>query len=215
MREGEDVTGPLGAIFGPKAMLINEYAGSGGDTQPWYFRKAGVGPLVGKRTWGGLVGGLGGFPLLMDGGVVTVPAVGFWDPDKGEWVAENTGIAPDVEVEFDPKLWRQGRDPQLEKAVELVMAELAKRLRQSISGRRFRTTTSLRRPECRGQFSCNRAPARYRQNRVTIARVILLCPAAVGLLALTCSRLPTGPGTTKQFFASSRILRGPSRSASI
>ncbi len=126
MREGEDITGPLGGIFGPKAMLINEYAGSGGDTLPWYFRKAGLGLLIGKRTWGGLVGGLGGYPRLMDGGVVTPPAVGFWDPDRNEWVAENVGIPPDIEVEWDPKAAREGRDPQLEKAVEVLMEALRK-----------------------------------------------------------------------------------------
>jgi len=126
MREGEDITGPLGGIFGPKAMLINEYAGSGGDTMPWYFRKAGLGPLIGKKTWGGLVGGLGGWPLLLDGGVVSPPSVGFWDPDQREWVAENTGIAPDIEVELDPKAVREGRDPQLEKAVEVLLEALRK-----------------------------------------------------------------------------------------
>jgi len=126
MRDGEDVTGPIGAIFGPKVMLINEYAGSGGDTQPWYFRKAGVGPLIGKRTWGGLVGGLGGYPQLMDGGFVSAPAVGFWDPDTNSWVAENTGIAPDIEVEMDPKAVREGHDPQLEKAVEVLLEALRK-----------------------------------------------------------------------------------------
>ncbi len=126
MREGEDPTGPLAGIFGPKAMLINEYAGSGGDTMPYYFRKGGVGPLVGKRTWGGLVGGLGGYPQLMDGGFVSAPAVGFWDPDTREWVAENTGISPDIEVEQDPKLIREGKDPQLERAVEVVLAALKK-----------------------------------------------------------------------------------------
>ncbi|MGC8794662.1 MAG: PDZ domain-containing protein, partial [Bryobacteraceae bacterium] len=126
MRDGEDITGPLAGIFGPKAMLINEYAGSGGDTMPWYFRKAGVGPLIGKRTWGGLVGGLSGWPQLVDGGVVSPPSVGFWDPDKREWVAENVGIAPDIEVEMDPKAARQGRDPQLEKAVEVLLEMLEK-----------------------------------------------------------------------------------------
>ena len=125
-REGEDFTGPMTGIFGPKAMLINEYAGSGGDTMPWYFKKAKLGPLVGKRTWGGLVGGLGGYPQLVDGGAVTVPSVGFWDAETGEWVAENVGIAPDVDVEQDPKLVREGKDPQLEKAVALVMEELRK-----------------------------------------------------------------------------------------
>jgi tricorn protease len=125
-RHGEDFTGPLGAIFGPKVMLINEYAGSGGDTMPWYFRKAGVGPLIGKRTWGGLVGGLGGYPSLMDGGFVSVPGCGFWDPDKREWVAENVGIGPDIEIELDPKAVREGKDPQLEKAIEVVMEALKK-----------------------------------------------------------------------------------------
>jgi tricorn protease len=125
-RHGEDFQGPLAAIFGPKAMLINEYAGSGGDSMPWYFRKAGVGPLVGKTTWGGLVGGLGGFPLLMDGGAVTAPSVGWWDPYTGEWVAENVGIHPDFDIDLDPRIWRSGRDAQLEKAVEVVMNELKK-----------------------------------------------------------------------------------------
>jgi tricorn protease len=129
-REGEEFTGPMTGIFGPKAMLINEYAGSGGDTMPWYFRKAKLGPLVGTRTWGGLVGGLGGYPQLVDGGSVTAPSVGFWDPETGEWVAENVGIAPDVAVEMDPKAVREGRDPQLEKAVELVLADLQKNPRK-------------------------------------------------------------------------------------
>jgi tricorn protease len=107
-------------------MLINEYAGSGGDTMPWYFRKGGIGPLIGKKTWGGLVGGLGGSPTLMDGGTVSPPSVGFWDPDKGEWVAENVGISPDIEVEQDPKAVREGRDPQLEKAVAVLLDQLDK-----------------------------------------------------------------------------------------
>jgi len=93
---------------------------------PWYFRKAGVGPLIGKRTWGGLVGGLGASPALLDAGFVSPPSVGFWDPDKGEWVAENAGIVPDIEVEQDPKLVREGHDPQLEKAVEVLMEALRK-----------------------------------------------------------------------------------------
>jgi tricorn protease len=125
-REGDDFTGPLGAIFGPKAMLINEYAGSGGDTMPWYFRTAKVGPLIGKRTWGGLVGGLGGYPQLVDGGLVSAPAVGFWDPAKREWVAENTGVGPDIEIDQDPKAIREGKDPQLHKAIEMLMDELKK-----------------------------------------------------------------------------------------
>jgi tricorn protease len=123
-RDGKDYSVPGGAIFGPKAMIINEYAGSGGDAMPWLFRKAKVGPLIGKRTWGGLVG-IGGYPSLMDGGGVTAPHFAFWNPEKG-WEVENYGVDPDIEVELDPALWRQGRDPQLEKAVEVVLEELKK-----------------------------------------------------------------------------------------
>ena len=78
-----------------------------------------LGPLVGKRTWGGLVG-IGGYPPLIDGGAVTAPRVAFWNPE-GEWEVENHGVAPDVEVDLDPQLWRQGQDPQLEKAVEVAL----------------------------------------------------------------------------------------------
>lgn len=123
-REGEDFTTPVGSIFGPKAMIINEYAGSGGDLMPWMFRRAGIGPLIGKRTWGGLVG-IYDYPPLIDGGQVTAPRVAFYSPD-GQWDVENRGVAPDIEVEFDPAAWRAGRDPQLEKAVETVMEMLRK-----------------------------------------------------------------------------------------
>jgi tricorn protease len=123
-REGEDVPAPAGAIFGPKAMIINEYAGSGGDWLPWSFRRAGLGPLVGTRTWGGLVG-IYGYPQLIDGGGVTAPRVAIYNP-SGEYDIENRGVAPDVEVELDPQAWRAGRDPQLEKAVALVMEALRK-----------------------------------------------------------------------------------------
>jgi len=123
-RDGEDEVQPQGAIFGPKVMLINEFAGSGGDAMPWYFQRAKVGPLVGKRTWGGLVG-MAGAPSLMDGGFATAPAAGVWSPD-GHWIAENVGVIPDVEIEHDPALVRQGKDPQLDKAIEIVMEGLAK-----------------------------------------------------------------------------------------
>jgi tricorn protease len=122
--EGEDMPFPGGAIHGPKVMLINERAGSGGDYLPYTFRQANLGPLVGKRTWGGLVG-IGGYPTLIDGGMVTAPRMGIWFPN-GRWDVENRGVPPDVEVEYDPKAVREGHDPQLEKAVELVMAELQK-----------------------------------------------------------------------------------------
>jgi tricorn protease len=118
-REGAEVLSPSAAIYGPKVMLINQQAGSGGDAMPWYFRKAGLGPLVGKKTWGGLVG-IYDYPELMDGAFVTAPRAALYGL-KGEWEVENHGIPPDVEVELDPKAVRQGHDPQLEKAVEVVL----------------------------------------------------------------------------------------------
>ena len=123
-REGQDFTTPVGAIFGPKAMITNMYAGSGGDALPWYFRDAKLGPLVGTRTWGGLVG-IYDYPELMDGGGVTAPRVAFYNR-TGEWDVENHGVAPDYEVEITPKDWASGHDPQLEKAVALVMDALKK-----------------------------------------------------------------------------------------
>ena len=123
-REGADFSSPGGAIYGPKVMIINEFAGSGGDAMPWYFRRSGVGPLIGSRTWGGLVG-IYDYPQLIDGGGVTAPRVAIYGL-KGDWEVENRGIAPDVEVEMDPAAVRQGHDPQLEKAVELVMEQLKK-----------------------------------------------------------------------------------------
>ncbi len=121
-RVGADFLQPQGAIFGPKVMIINQFAGSGGDAMPWYFRRAGVGKLIGERTWGGLVG-LNGYPELMDGGVVMAPSVAIWNPN-GTMDVENHGVAPDIEVEYDPAVVRKGHDPQLDKAIEVVMEEL-------------------------------------------------------------------------------------------
>ena len=121
-REGHDWSSPSEAIYGPKVMMINEMSGSGGDALPWYFRKAGIGPLVGKKTWGGLVG-IGGYPELIDGGRVTAPRAALYGL-KGEWEVENVGVSPDVEVDLDPAAWRQGKDAQLEKAIEVVMQQL-------------------------------------------------------------------------------------------
>ena len=118
-REGHDWSSPTEAIYGPKVMIINEMSGSGGDALPWYFRKAGIGPLIGKRTWGGLVG-IGGYPELIDGGRVTAPRAALYGLN-GDWEVENHGVAPDMEVDLDPSAWRQGRDTQLEKAIEAVM----------------------------------------------------------------------------------------------
>jgi len=121
-REGADQTSPGGAIYGPKVLIANEMAGSGGDALPWYFRKAGLGKIVGKRTWGGLVG-IYDYPPLIDGGGVTAPRLALYDLN-GEWTVENAGIPPDVDVDLEPKAWREGRDSQLETAVNLAMEAL-------------------------------------------------------------------------------------------
>ena len=121
-REGKEFATPNASIFGPKVMIINELSSSGGDAMPHFFRRRGLGKLVGKRTWGGLIG-VYDYPLFMDGGSMTSPRMAIFSPN-GEWEVENEGVAPDVEVEMLPALVREGRDPQLEKAVELVMAEL-------------------------------------------------------------------------------------------
>jgi len=113
---------PAAAIFGPKVMITNEFAGSGGDMMPWMFHYNKVGTLVGKRTWGGLVG-VGAYPPLMDGGNVTAPSFGFFNPE-GHWDVENKGITPDIEVDLDPKLMHDGHDPQLERAVQVAMSQM-------------------------------------------------------------------------------------------
>ena len=122
-RYGQDLGTPAGAVHGPKVMLIDETAGSGGDLLPWMFRKFNLGPLIGKRTWGGLVGTLG-FPILMDGGSVTAPNLAIWTEEG--FVVENEGVPPDIEVEQWPAEVIAGRDPQLEKAIEVILDELRK-----------------------------------------------------------------------------------------
>ncbi|MBI4902994.1 MAG: PD40 domain-containing protein [Acidobacteria bacterium] len=123
-RDGEVYTSPATTVAGPKVMVVNEWAGSGGDALPWLFRRAGIGPVIGKRTWGGLVG-IGGYPTLIDGGSVTAPHFAFFNPD-GKWEVENHGTDVDIEVELDPKAWREGRDTQLEKAIQVVQDLLQK-----------------------------------------------------------------------------------------
>ncbi len=122
-RYGHDLKTPGASIQGPKVMLIDETAGSGGDLLPWMFRKFKLGKLIGKRTWGGLVGTLG-FPILLDGGYVSAPNLAIWTEDG--WVVENVGVPPDIEVEQWPADVIAGRDPQLEKAIEVIMEELKK-----------------------------------------------------------------------------------------
>jgi tricorn protease len=144
-REGPDLPSRPG-IYGPKVLLINEYAGSGGDALAWYFQRLRLGPLVGKRTWGGLTGAFG-TPELMDGGVLEVPSAAIWGTNAES--VENRGIAPDVEVEFDPEQVRGGRDPQLEQAIKLMLKDLGKSL--ALRPRRpaypHRQRTENRRPQ--------------------------------------------------------------------
>jgi tricorn protease len=119
VRDGATWQWPVVANFGPKVMLINGWSGSGGDAFPDYFRKAGLGPLVGSRTWGGLIG-ITGAPNLIDGGSVTVPTFRMYDPD-GNWFKEGHGVDPDIEVPEDLTTLSKGVDVQLEKAIEEVM----------------------------------------------------------------------------------------------
>ena len=123
-RHGDVLRTPQATIDGPKVMLIDETAGSGGDFLPWLFREYKLGTIVGKRTWGGLVGILG-FPVLMDGGSVTAPDIGFWTTKEGYGI-ENVGVPPDVEVEQWPADVAKGKDPQLERAIAIALEQLAK-----------------------------------------------------------------------------------------
>ncbi len=122
VRDGADWAWPPGAHDGPKVMLVNEWSGSGGDAFPFYFKEAKLGPIVGKRTWGGLVG-ISGAPQLVDGGSVTVPTFGIYNK-QGQWIIENEGVRPDVEVDDDPSKMLNGGDPQLDKAIELALEQL-------------------------------------------------------------------------------------------
>jgi len=115
VRDGQDWQWPPVAHFGPQVMLINGWSGSGGDAFPDYFRKAELGPLIGKRTWGGLIG-ITGAPALVDGGSVTIPTFRMFNPD-GTWFEEGYGVSPDIEVEEDPSQLARGIDPQLERAI--------------------------------------------------------------------------------------------------
>jgi len=120
-RYGKDLKSPSASIQGPKVMITDETAGSGGDYLPWMFRKFKLGTIVGKRTWGGLVGVLG-YPEFIDGGVVTAPNVAFYS--ENGFRVENEGVAPDIEVEQWPELVIKGHDPQLEKAIEIALKGL-------------------------------------------------------------------------------------------
>ena len=123
-RDTKDIPWPPVGIFGPKVMIVNELAGSGGDAFPWFFHREKIGPIVGTRTWGGLVG-IGNVQPLRDGGFVTAPGFGFWSTDNGgEWIVENHGVDPDYPVPQRPDLVVSGHDPQLEKAIDLAKEAL-------------------------------------------------------------------------------------------
>jgi tricorn protease len=113
-------------ILGPKVLLINERAGSGGDFFPWVFRQQQAGPLIGTRTWGGLVKSSVHYPLI-DGGALTAPDNAVFDPAENRWIAENEGVAPDIEVILDAKSVAEGRDPQLERGVQEVLGLIEER----------------------------------------------------------------------------------------
>lgn len=126
LRYGQDLTAPQAQIFGPKVMVTNEMSGSGGDLLPWLFRQAGLGPVIGKRTWGGLVG-IYDFPDdLLDGGTVWTPNLAFYSAE-GAWEIENRGVQPDIDVEQDPQAVRNGGDPQLERAMAVILDLLKER----------------------------------------------------------------------------------------
>ena len=122
VRHGKDWQSPPNAHNGSMAMLINGWSGSGGDCFPYYFKNAGLGPLIGTRTWGGLIG-ITGSPGLIDGGGVTAPAFAIYDL-KSNWIIESEGVSPDIEVVDNPADFAKGRDPQLERAIAEVLKDL-------------------------------------------------------------------------------------------
>jgi tricorn protease len=115
-------TTPGAGVWGPKVLIANEAAGSGGDLLPYLFRRMEIGPIVGRRTWGGLVG-IWDTPPLLDGGTLTVPRGGFFDRN-GNWAVENEGVAPDIPVVQTPREVIEGEDPQLDRAIEEAMMRL-------------------------------------------------------------------------------------------
>ncbi|HEY3898830.1 MAG TPA: PDZ domain-containing protein [Chthoniobacter sp.] len=124
VRDGPDWTTPFVAHPGPQSILTNGWSGSGGDCFPWLFRESKLGPIIGTRTWGGLIG-MTGAPSLIDGGHVTVPTFGIYDR-SGKWIIEGHGVDPDISVLDDPSELAQGHDPQLERAVAVMLQSLEK-----------------------------------------------------------------------------------------
>ncbi|RYY09549.1 MAG: protease, partial [Chitinophagaceae bacterium] len=134
---GQPTRLPAG-ISGPKVLLINELAGSGGDFFPWIFKQQKVGPLIGTRTWGGLVKSTVHYSFV-DGGAMTSPDNAIFDPAQNKWIAENTGIAPDIEVKVTASAVSKGRDLQLEKAVEETLKLLEKEPYPAVKAPAFST----------------------------------------------------------------------------
>jgi len=122
-RHGKQWPTPGSAIYGPKVMIANQFAGSGGDMFPWLFKHEKVGKLIGKRTWGGLIAAFG-FNLV-DGGAINSPDIAFYNPHDNTWDVENWGVEPDIEVELDPYQWRLGHDSQLDRAIAEIGKDLA------------------------------------------------------------------------------------------
>ena len=118
-------TYPRASFDGPMVCLINQYSASDGDIFPYFFRKYGLGPLIGRRTWGGVVG-IRGYSPLVDGGYITRPEFATFSVES-KWIMENKGVSPDIEVDNLPEEVIAGRDPQLEKAVEVIMQKLAEK----------------------------------------------------------------------------------------
>jgi tricorn protease len=123
-RDGVPQQTPPIANPGPKAMLINGWSGSGGDAFPYYFKERGLGPLIGRRTWGGLIG-ISGTPSFVDGGSVSAPTFAVYGTD-GKWIVEGHGVEPDIDVVDDPTQLAKGVDPQLERAIKEVMTAVEK-----------------------------------------------------------------------------------------
>ncbi len=121
-RNAADYTYPEAAFHGHMVCIANQYSASDGDNFPYFFREYGLGPVIGRRTWGGVVG-IRGFPPLLGGGYATVPEFAAFGV-KGDWIMENHGVDPDIEIDNLPDQVVQGRDPQLEKAIEMVMKKL-------------------------------------------------------------------------------------------
>ena len=121
-RDGMLFDTPGAAVYGPKVMLIDQDAGSGGDFLPYSFRRMGIGKLIGTTTWGGLIGIAANRPTI-DGGMVLVPYFRFFTPDN-QWRVENEGVSPDMDVVLNPVLVNKGRDSQLEAGIKEVLSQL-------------------------------------------------------------------------------------------